>query len=450
MRVEIMDLYLHNDESTEKAEDEGMSQSSAHRSASWVRGDYLFVIFMFLSLGFQLFLAPHTAVTGDMSSFRNDIREMMVKGRIFDFYHSTDYAYPPLWSWWLIIVYLLRPTLNYTDAIWLILIKLPTILSNLLLSSLVYYQLRNTERDLAFPAGLFCLFHPQLIFVGPIWGMFDSIGVFFLLSSIFLLSKDRSIPAGILMGFSALTKQYALLTVPFLFCSYARKNLRKALEFLLIPLAIFLTASIPYLIFDFHAYLDQVTYGVAQTQVEIRSRSGSLWFIMALLARLLWNEIPDWLVRIQYPVFFFILLLFLLSYCFVRSTRREGGFASLNSAVLVSTLVFLFFCPVIHAQYFVLLVPFSILAICYLGFRGSLPLLILTVLPSLQYVIWDIWFDQTVPLLISVDRSIRGLFQLVFDGWFWTLFPWLILLTCLLSLILIFLNEIQAFKPAPH
>ncbi len=426
-----------------------MPLDSSYRSSRWGRRDFLFTVFVFLSLVFQLFLAPHTAVTGDMRSFRDDIREMMVKGRIFDFYHSTDYAYPPLWSWWLIVVYLLRPTLNYSDGVWLTLIKMPTIISNLLLSSLVYYQLRCTERDLAFPAGLFCLFHPQLIFVGPIWGMFDSISVFFLLSSTVLLSKDRNMSAGILMGLSALTKQYAIITIPFLFCLYARKNLREALEFLLIPLLIFLSASIPYLIFDFYAYLDQVTYGVAQTQVEIRGRSGSLWFLVNLLAHPLWNEIPDWLVRIQYPVFFSILLLLLLSYCFVRSGRREADFPSLNSAVLISILVFLFFSPVVHAQYFVLLIPFSILAVCYLG-RGSLPLLILTVLPSFQYVIWDIWFDQTVPVLITADRVIRDSFQIVFDGWFWTLFPWLILLTCLLSLAIVFLNETRGFQTASN
>jgi len=421
-----------------------MPQNHSYRDTHWNRRDLIFLLSMLLSLALQLFLAPHTAVTGDMRSFRDDIREIMVKGRIFDFYHSTDYAYPPLWSWWLIAVYLLRPTLNYSDGLWLSLIKLPTILSNLLLSFLIYYQLRNTWRKLALPAGLFSLFHPHLIFVGPLWGMFDSIGVFFLLSSMILLSKDRSRLAGILMGLSALTKQYALLTIPFLFCSYARRSRRRALEFLFIPLMIFLSASVPYLIFDFSAYIEQVTYGVAEVQVEIRSRSGSLWFLMSLLAPLLWNEIPDWLVRIQYPVFFSILLLLLSVHCRLSRLRGEGDLPSLNSAVLIPILTFLFFCPVVHAQYFVLLIPFSILTIPYMGGWRSLPLLALTVLPSFQYVIWDIWFDQTTPFLIRLDRMIRGGFQLVLDGWFWALFPWLILLTSLLSLILVLRSEIRS------
>ncbi len=366
----------------------------------------------------------------------------MVKGRLFNFYHSTDYAYPPLWSWWLIAVYLLRPTLNYSDGIWLTLIKLPTILSNIFLSILIYHQLRKTRRKLSLPMGLVCLFHPHLIFIGPLWGMFDSIGVFFLLCSIVLLSNDRIRSAGILMGLSTLTKQYALLALPFLFCSIAKRNMRKALEFLFIPLAIFLLASIPYLIFDFSAYIDQVTYGVAQTQVEIRSRSGSVWFIMSLIAPTLWNEIPDWLVRIQYPVFFSVFSLILLGYCLSFQTHKEADLQSLNSAVLISTLVFLLFCPVVHAQYFILLVPFSILAVSYLGLQKSLPILALTVLPSFQYAIWDIWFDQTMPIIIDADRIMRTSFQILFGGWFWTLFPWLILITSLLSISIIFRAEI--------
>jgi Gpi18-like mannosyltransferase len=404
---------------------------------------------MILSFAFQLFLAPHTSVTGDMRSFRDDIREIMVKGRLFNFYHSTDYAYPPLWSWWLITVYLLRPTLNYSDGIWLSLIKLPTIISNLLLSVLVYYKLRHSKKELSLPLGAFCLFHPQLIFIGPLWGMFDSIGVFFLLSSIILLSRDRSRSAGILMGLSALTKQYAIFTIPFLFCSYKKKNLREALNFFLIPLVIFLLASIPYLIYDFSAYLDQVTYGVGQTQVEIRSRSGSLWFLMGLLAPILWNEIPDWLVRIQYPVFFIIFASFLIGYCRIEQLDEKVDFYSLNTAVLIPTLIFLFFCPVIHAQYFVLLIPFSILAVPYLRSWKSLPLLALTVIPSFQYAIWDIWFDQTMPILIQIDRSIRVAFQIVFDNWFWTVFPWLILVTSLLSLCIVFQYKIRRFTSQP-
>jgi Gpi18-like mannosyltransferase len=419
-----------------------MFQNSTGQRNRWGRNDLLFIVFASLSLVFQLFLAPHTAVTGDMRSFRDDIREMMVKGRLFNFYHSTDYAYPPLWSWWLIIVFLLRPTLNYSDGIWLTLIKLPTILSNLLLSAVVYYRLRSTQKRLSLPLGLFCLFHPHLIFVGPLWGMFDSIGVFFLFSSITLLSKNRSRSAGILLGLSALTKQYALLTIPFLFCAYRRKAPRRAFEFLFIPLIVFMAASIPYLIFDFSAYIDQVTYGIAQTQVEIRSRSGSLWFLMNLLAPFLWNEVPDWLVRIQYPVFFSIFLLFTFGYCLTGRSQREVDFSSMNSAVLIPTLIFLFFSPVVHAQYFVLLIPFSILAVSYLSLQKSLPLLALTVLPSFQYAIWDIWFDQTMPILIKVDKGIRTMFQILFGDWLWILFPWLILLTSLLSLYIVFRREI--------
>ncbi len=384
-----------------------------------------------------------------MRSFRNDTREMMVKGHLFDFYHLTDYAYPPLWSWWLVTVYLLRPTLNYSDGIWLSLIKLPTILSNILLSSLVYAQLRRRERGLSLLAGLFCLFHPHLIFVGTVWGMFDSLSALLLLYSTILLSEGKSRAAGILMGLSALTKQYTLLTIPFLFFLHAKRDPRKALEFLLIPIGIFTLASTPYLASDFSAYIEQVTYGVANVQVEIRSRSGSLWFVMSLLAPLLWKEIPDWLVRIQYPVFFALFLLIFLSYCLMKRRHREIGFSTMNSAVLIPILTFLLFSPVIHAQYFILLVPFSVLALSYMDRWRSIPLLALTVLPSLQYVIWDIWFDQTTPILISADRTIREIFHLILDGWFWTLFPWLILITCLLSLILIFESEIRRSRSEP-
>jgi len=410
-------------------------------NTGWSRRDKVFVVFLALSVVFQLALAPHMAVIGDMSSFRNDIREIMVKGRVFNFYHSTDYAYPPLWSWWLTVVYLLRPTMTYVDDIWLTLIKLPTILCNLLLSVIVYRYLRNAESRASLAAGLLSLFHPHLIFVGPVWGMFDSIGVFFLLASILLLSKNKVRWAGILMGVSALTKQYAILTIPFIFCSYARRDRHKALEFLLIPLTIFLVVSIPYLVFDFHAYIDQVTYGVGQAQVEIRSRSGSLWFLWTLLAPVLWNEIPDWLVRIQYPVFFSLLFLPLLGYCYLGWRREETDFSSLNSAVLISIILFFLFCPVIHAQYFVLLVPFSILTISYLDGWRSLPPILLSLLPSFHYVRWDIWFDQTTPKIIGADRMIREIFQTVLGGWFWRLFPWIILLLSFLSLALILHDE---------
>ncbi len=127
-------------------------------------------------------------------------------------------------------------------------IKFVSCLFDFLIAGLAFYIGKKEFKSVWKAVLLF-----SLVFLCPIvflnsaaWGQCDSIFGFFLLLSMYLLMKDRPIPAFIFLGISFSWKLQAVLLIPFFIIKYLKDKKFSILCFLIIP-AVMLFLNIPFI-----------------------------------------------------------------------------------------------------------------------------------------------------------------------------------------------------------
>jgi len=140
---------------------------------------------------------------------------------IYQFDNPVDYpwgfyAYPPMWLYWLIIAVKLGDLVgNINFKVFLI--KLPIIVSDILVAIILYRLARKLgfdEKQSLLAMGIW-LFNPITYFISAIWGMFDSIAVFFALLGIYYILEEKYVKAGIAIGLGTAVKIIpALILLP--------------------------------------------------------------------------------------------------------------------------------------------------------------------------------------------------------------------------------------------
>jgi Gpi18-like mannosyltransferase len=378
------------------------------------RSNFYFALLVFVAGLLRLYLAPHTCHLYDAKAWSDTAYRIMVRGHVFDFYHCSDYEYPPLWSWFIALAYILYPTLDYKNEIFLILIKFPMILSDLVIGFLIYLLVgQRVDKTKGLLASIMWLFNPYIIYIGSMWGMNDSLCVVFIVASLYLLTREKLLLSSIMLGLAISTKQYAVLVVPFLALTVAKKyDTKKGLAFLLIPFAVLALISIPYLIYDREAYIDRNLYGIYKQQTEIRRKCGTFWYCLNSLFSDDLN-FQVFFVSLQYPIFFGIYAVSLAIFNILTHQITEPN-KVLTNATLISTLVFLIFSPVVHAQYYVLFIPFTIIAIFYKRFK--LVWYAVTVLPFYSFFSTGVWVDKTEIILCQLIDWLNSAFSALAYG----------------------------------
>ncbi len=363
----------------------------------------LFIVSL-LVLGVQLYIAPHTMSRVDIAYYLRDAREIVDRRHYFDFYRHTVYEYPPLWAYYISLVYLIHPVTNRRDPGFLTLIKIPLILSDVILGILLFYYVRRevgSRKALLYSTLL--LLHPHMLFISAMWGMNDSICAMFLFSSIFLLRDGNIWKSAVLMGLALLVKQYAAFPLVFILALILKKYGRsEACAFLLTAFSPLFVISIPYLLADPEPYLRAITFNVSEPQLDIRLKSGVFWrFIKYVIENHTTIDTPPWLTLPQYPLFALgFLLVLLFFYSRIPSNRKEAYSFVVNDAVLLSVLYFLIFCPVVHPQWYVLLMPFVCVRLALMKKGSEILWYIPTLLPFIHHFVFtsSIRFDSTEPL----------------------------------------------------
>jgi len=200
------------------------------------------------------------------------------------------YAYPPAWLYWLILTTLINrlyPNLN----LHVFLIKLPIIVSDILVGILVYRiaaRLGFDERRSLLIAGIW-LFNPITYFISTIWGMFDSIAVLFMLISIKYILDEKYIRSAIAAGVGIAVKILpALILLPTLvhLLKSGKLDLKNFILRIAFPAAaVFLIISTPFLttpieyfnaLFHHTKSVGQFTYWIAVSTIVNLS---NFWYI---------------------------------------------------------------------------------------------------------------------------------------------------------------------------
>ncbi len=141
------------------------------------------------------------------------------------FYTSGMFAdYPPGYMYVLWIAGAIRRLvgLSYESAIFILLLKLPSILADLFLSYLVYRLAKQAGAKENFALVLLCVvaFNPAMAFISGGWGQIDQFLTLLIVITILLFQSNHKIWAGAVFGLAILVKPQALMAGPVLAAAY--------------------------------------------------------------------------------------------------------------------------------------------------------------------------------------------------------------------------------------
>ncbi len=203
-------------------------------------------------------------------------------------FYSKDFFtdYTPGYLYILSVLGFLKNFLQMPDRNFYLLLKIPAIISDLVIALLAFYQIKKVVPEkLAFLAFLFILFNPAIIFNSAVWGQVDSILTLFLLITVISLKKNNLIFGSIFYGLSLLIKPQALALIPvlaiFLINQFKLLNLFK----LLVPgLLIIFILALPF-------FPNQTLVNLAH---HITNTAGEYPYT-SLFAYNLWGAVGFWL-----------------------------------------------------------------------------------------------------------------------------------------------------------
>lgn len=258
-----------------------------------------------------------------------------------------------------------------------LLLKIPSIIADLVLSYFVYKQLLKTNsKKIAFYGLAFCLFNPVLIFNSAIWGAFDGLMTLFLFLTIYYLDQKKLITSSVYFGISILLKPQAIAIAPvialFLLKNFSVKNL---LKLSLPALITVITLSVPFFPNDPVAGFFKLFIQMAQDYKGNSLFAYNSWGIFGF-----WIDDETTLGLLSYRVWGLLLLSLFWIYFYLLFFKKKFD------AVTLSTLAFLafFFLPTrVHERYLFSAIPFLILTA--LRFKSKI-LIISTILLSILHV----------------------------------------------------------------
>ena len=235
------------------------------------------------------------------------------------------------------------------------LLKIPSILADLVLSYFVYKQLLKTSSKKIASYGLaFCLFNPVLIFNSAVWGAFDGLMTLFLFLTIYYLDQKKLITSSIYFGISILLKPQAVAIAPvlglFLLKNFSVKNFLK----LTLPAVIsVIILSVPFFPADPLAGFFKLFIQMAQDYKGNSLFAYNTWGIFGF-----WIDDSTTLAFLPIRIWGLIMMSVFWLYFYLLFFKRKFD------AFTLSTLAFLafFFLPTrVHERYLFSAIPFLIL-----------------------------------------------------------------------------------------
>lgn len=145
-------------------------------------------------------------------------------------------------------------------------VKLPNIIANIFLSVGIYNLIKfllpkKNKSNLPLIALISMLFNPALIFLSALWGQVDVIPLAFIVWSFYFLAKGSYRSSIFLMSLALLSKQTAILVVPFYLLFFVNKlSVKKVIESLIIGYLTFVVVYFPFQKTVFEKFFPFISY----------------------------------------------------------------------------------------------------------------------------------------------------------------------------------------------
>jgi Gpi18-like mannosyltransferase len=208
----------------------------------------------------QVALATIPATMGDLLQYRSWARTLTSEGLAAAYGHPAVSAvpfspaidYPPLFPYALSVIghalQALSPAALWNDWLLGFLIRVPLVLSSVLLALLVYVEVRRFAPSAAGPALVLVAFNPALIFATSYWGQADAPCALLIAASLVALVRGRPEWAWAALAAAALVKPFAYPLAPLVaFETVRRFGIARALRAAGAALAVWCVAFLPFL-----------------------------------------------------------------------------------------------------------------------------------------------------------------------------------------------------------
>lgn len=204
-----------------------------------------------------------------------------------NFYSSEVFTvFAPGYLYILSLLGFIKNLLNIDNQLFFQIVKLPSIISEIILAILVYKEVkRYSNINLAYLISLAIILNPGFIFNSSIWGQTDGVLTLFLFLTIYFLEERKLPVSSFFMGLSLLIKPQAIAIIPifviFLMRNFSIKNF----------LGLFLPASLVVLILSLPFFPKNPLIGLS----DFLLNSINEYNVTSLFAYNFWGIIGFWI-----------------------------------------------------------------------------------------------------------------------------------------------------------
>ena len=220
-----------------------------------------------LLIGLFVRIIPAMAIVGfstDIGLFR--FWSQKAAKDLFHIYQGDFYLdYPPIYLYVLFVIGKLANLFGLTgsEPIYLLLLKLPSILADLITAYLLYRLAKNKLPGIwpILISGIY-VFNPAVIINSAVWGQVDSFLILFFALGFLLLDSEKPVLSGLPFAIAALMKPQGLILLPVvLFELLKRKDWKVLVKTALFGIVSGIVLVLPYLIIEgpswlFNLYLE--------------------------------------------------------------------------------------------------------------------------------------------------------------------------------------------------
>jgi hypothetical protein len=292
-------------------------------------------------------------------------------------------GYPPLWALWCWLSYNVYSFFGNSLEIWRFVLKLPLIVSHLVLAYVVgKFAARNFSDKTGRRVFFTVLAWAFLIYIGALWGQINTLSALLTFLAFEAMVNQRTTKSAILLGIAVTLKIYPLVVLPaFLAYAWMKKGKKDAAKVVLwasaIPI-VFTTAVFAFFRWDLLYFLKTIFYWTPvfeTSQIQIQGGCMNLWSFLALFK----IDVGSlWYLRVLWvPVLIGGFAAFWLR-------RRHWETSEFNLAIITLFSLFMMSYSWVPEQSFIDLLPFLFLQIiCFHPKKSQFYLLV-----ALQFLIF--------------------------------------------------------------
>lgn len=188
----------------------------------------LMCIGLFLRIFIATFIEGHPSDLNLFKSWATTASNSLLQ--VYSNSRSSDY--PPLYMYVLFLIGKLA-SISAVNPYYTLLLKLPSIAADLL-SALIIYRLsiKHFSLEISMLLSAFYIFNPAVIVNSAVWGQVDSLFTLIVITSVFLLEKEKVGLSAVMFTAAVLMKPQGIIFLPVLFFELVRnkklKNFLKA------------------------------------------------------------------------------------------------------------------------------------------------------------------------------------------------------------------------------